>query len=189
MILLDWNNRILFETIQQRFGSNKRELLAVDFADFDGVSFKINTPEENKAIICISIAWSCMPQLLRYGAKQDLQKVYGPMFQATPEPVYDVTLKIDLDNPSENPENLPQKLSNLKRQSSLLLSNKLLKDWRRVRDQMKLLLLTTEKENLSTLNLNLMVAALLFSLLPLKMLEMLSLLKFSYKNLLMQERT
>jgi len=115
MILLEWNNRILFETIQQRFANSKRELLAVDFADFDGVSFKINTPEENKAIVYISIAWSCIPQLLKYGAKQDLAKVYGPMLQQTPEAGFDITLKIDLDNPTENPENLPQKLSNLKR--------------------------------------------------------------------------
>jgi len=115
MILLDSHNRILLETIQQRFANSKRELVAVDFADFDGVSLKINTPEENKAIVYISIAWSCIPQLLKYGAKQDLQKVYGPMLQATPEAGYDITLKIDLDNPSENPENLPQKLSNLKR--------------------------------------------------------------------------
>jgi hypothetical protein len=53
--------------------------------------------------VYISIAWSCIPQLLKFGAKQDLQKVYGPMLQATPEPNFDITLKVDLDNPTENP--------------------------------------------------------------------------------------
>jgi len=116
MILLEFNNRILFETMEQRFASEKRELLDILFADFDGVSFHVSTQDpEKKNLVTVSMGWSCCSQLFNLGARQDLQKIYGPMLQATPEAKYDVSLLIDLDNPPEDPKNLPLKISNLKR--------------------------------------------------------------------------
>jgi actin related protein 2/3 complex subunit 2 len=115
MILLEFNNRILFELIEQRLNSDKRDLLDVTFADFDGVSFHVTSTNEQKNIVTVSLAWACAGQLLRLGAQQDLAKIYGPMLQQQPEPGYDVSIKLDLDNPPEDPKNLPLKISNLKR--------------------------------------------------------------------------
>jgi|Transcript_7989 actin related protein 2/3 complex subunit 2 len=116
MILLEFNNRILFEIIEQRFANPKRELLDILFADFDGVSFHVSTQDpEKKNLVTVSMGWSCCSQLFNLGARQDLQKIYGPMLQATAEDKYDVSLLVDLDNPPEDPKNLPLKISNLKR--------------------------------------------------------------------------
>lgn len=105
MILLEFNNRILFETMQQRFASDKRELLDITFADFDGVSFHVSTQNpDQRNLVTISMGWSCFGQLLKLGAQQDLKKIYGPMLQATPQSGYDVSLLVDLDNPPEDPK-------------------------------------------------------------------------------------
>jgi len=114
MILLEFNNRILNDLIEQRFASEKRELLDVTFADFDGVSFHVSSTNEQRNLVLISMAWSCGPQLLRLGAQQDLQKIYGPMV-TTAEAGYNVSLLLDLDKPPEDPKNIPLKISNLKR--------------------------------------------------------------------------
>jgi len=104
----------LLELIEQRFASEKRELLDVTFADFDGVSFHVTSTNEQRNLVKVSMAWSCCQQLLKLGGQQDLQKIYGPML-SQPEAGYDVTLVVDLDSPPEDPKNLPMKISNLKR--------------------------------------------------------------------------
>jgi len=114
MLLLEFNNRILFELIEQRFASEKRELLDVTFADFDGVSFHVSSTNEQRNLVLVSMAWTAAGQLLRLGAQQDLGKIYGPMV-TQPEAGYDVSLLLDLDKPPEDPKNLPLKISNLKR--------------------------------------------------------------------------
>lgn len=113
MILLEFNNRILFELIEQAFNAEKRPLFDVTFADFDGVSFHV-TSNEQRNLVTVSLSWSCAQQLLKLGAQQDLSKLYGPML-IQPEKGYDVSLSLDLDNPPEDPKNLPLKISNLKR--------------------------------------------------------------------------
>jgi len=116
MILLEFNNRILFETMEQRFANEKRDLVDILFADFDGVTFHVSTQNpDQRNLVTISMGWSCFDQLAKLGAAQDLKKIYGPMLQATPEAGYNISLCVDLDNPPEDPKNLPLKISNLKR--------------------------------------------------------------------------
>lgn len=115
MLILEYNNRILFDLIESCFVSQKRDLLDVTFADFDGVHFRVKTLEDSRNLIKISIAWTCAAQLLQLGARQDLQKIYGPMLCAEAEPGYDVSLQVDVDKPPEDPKNIPIKISNLKR--------------------------------------------------------------------------
>jgi len=115
MILLEFNNRILYELIENSFGSDKRDLLDVTFADFDGVSFHVSSHSEQRNLVTISIAWSCAKQLLRLGAQADMQKIYGPMLLPQAEAGFDVSLQVNLDSPPEDPKNLPLKISNLKR--------------------------------------------------------------------------
>jgi len=103
MILLEFNNRILFELIEQRVQSGRNEGLETVFVDFDGVSFRATTPNpEQPSLVNISMGWSAARQLLSLGGQQDLKKIYGPMLQASPEKGYDVTLSVDLANPPED---------------------------------------------------------------------------------------
>ena len=84
--------------------SEKRELLDVTFADFDGVLFHVGTPiPEQKNIVQISLRWSCAQQLLQLGGREDLKKTYGPMLLAQPVANYDVSLQVDLNTPPEDP--------------------------------------------------------------------------------------
>lgn len=115
MILLEHSNRILADTIRQRVGQEKKEVLDITLADFDGCSYHVSTPNpEERNIILISLAWRAAQECLGMGGKEDLAKIYGPMLTA-PESGYDVTLKIDLDNPIEPKDKLALKISNLKR--------------------------------------------------------------------------
>lgn len=116
MILLEYNNRIMLELIESRFTAEKRELVDVTFADFDGCLFHVSTPNpEAKNIITASLKWSCAQQLLKLGGQADLKKLYGPMLKDRAEDGFDVTLELNLDSPPEDPKNLPLKFSNLKR--------------------------------------------------------------------------
>ena len=79
----------------------KKEVLDITLADFDGCSYHVSTPNpDERNIILVSLAWRAAAECLGMGGKEDLAKIYGPMLTA-PESGYDVTLKIDLDNPLE----------------------------------------------------------------------------------------
>ena len=65
-------------------------------SDFDNVTFHVSTPE-SKTKILISIAVKCFRELLQYGAQEVLDREYGP-YTVSPEPGYDFSVLIDLDN-------------------------------------------------------------------------------------------
>jgi len=116
MILLDYNNRILEETIQARIdaiSSDKKDVLDATLADFDGVQFHVTTDQNDKNLVTVSLQWRCAPDLLKNGGQEALQQVYGDLLQATPETSYHVTLKINLNNPPK--ENLARDIGLLKR--------------------------------------------------------------------------
>ena len=64
-------------------------------ADFDGVIYRISTPE-SKTVLLISVAIRCYAELERYGAASILKREYGQYFGGSTEPGYDVSLTIDL---------------------------------------------------------------------------------------------
>lgn len=68
----------------------------VVFVDFDGVRFHLFTPEK-KTVLQLSMNIRCWDELAAYGALDILQREYGPMIMNTPEPEYNVSLQIDLD--------------------------------------------------------------------------------------------
>lgn len=85
-------------------------------SDFDGVTFHLSTPE-SKTKILISIALKCFRELVQYGAQQVLEREYGP-YIVTPEPGYDFSVQIDLEDlpaDAEAKEELIARLSLLKR--------------------------------------------------------------------------
>jgi len=86
-------------------------------SDFDNVAFHVSTPEK-KSQILISIAVKCYKELLQYGAQEVLEREYGS-YIVSPEPGYDFSVLIDLDNlPSE-----PEARDELIRRVSLLKRN------------------------------------------------------------------
>lgn len=65
-------------------------------SDFDGVVFHISTPE-TKTQIVLSIQIRCFNDLVKYGAADVLQREYAD-YVVTPEPGYDFSVMIDLEN-------------------------------------------------------------------------------------------
>jgi len=65
-------------------------------SDFDGVTFHVSTPE-SKSKILVSLQIKCYDELVRYGAKNILERVYGP-YVVAPENGYDFSVQVDLDN-------------------------------------------------------------------------------------------
>ncbi|CAO3640666.1 unnamed protein product [Cunninghamella blakesleeana] len=68
--------------------------------------------------IYISIRWICFQELASYGAQHILEREYGQYLAPTPEPNYDATLIIDIEQIPSNEETrqqLIQKVSLLKR--------------------------------------------------------------------------
>ncbi|KAJ3019291.1 hypothetical protein HKX48_002236 [Thoreauomyces humboldtii] len=106
-------NRILDETLRERF-SGSAEKLVMKVADFDGVSYRLSTPE-SKTILQISMAIACYQQLRDYGADDVLRREYGDLLQSRPEDGFDITLRVDLENLPEDKEDLLRKISLLKR--------------------------------------------------------------------------
>jgi actin related protein 2/3 complex subunit 2 len=79
-------------------------LVSIDqiVSDFDGVTFHLSTPE-SKTKILISINVKCFRELVQYGAQEVLEREYGPYIVA-PEPGYDFSIQIDLENLPEEQE-------------------------------------------------------------------------------------
>jgi len=118
MILLENANRILEEAIAARIAApkDKKEPVDITFADFDGVQFHVSTPGEGKNLVLISISFKGAQTVLKeFGGKELLAKHYGSLLQETPEGGYDVSLQFDLDKLPPKSEELPGKISLLKR--------------------------------------------------------------------------
>lgn len=114
MILLESFNRIIQETIRRSLQNEKRDVLDITIADFDGVTFHISTDPNARNLILLSLQWACGQQLLANGGQRDLEQIYGPML-TSPENGYDVSVQLDLDNLPGEPEKLPLKMAFLKR--------------------------------------------------------------------------
>lgn len=115
MILLEYGNRILEEAVRARLDSEKADHVDITLADFDGVQFHVSSNQSQKNLITVSISWRCIGELIKHGATEVLQQVYGNMLQETPEPGYDVTLQFDSSNPGADKDKLPAKIGLLKR--------------------------------------------------------------------------
>jgi len=116
MILLENYNRIIVETLQSRLESDKKEVLDVVLADFDGVKMHIsNVNPDQKNIVTVSISWRCISTLLKNGGSEDLKAIYGNLLQSSPEKGYDVSLQFDIDNIPGDKQKFIETVSLLKR--------------------------------------------------------------------------
>jgi actin related protein 2/3 complex subunit 2 len=120
MLLLEYFNRIILETLQQRMekdpNGEKKESVDVVLADFDGVKMHLWNPNpDQRNVITLSISWKCVAVLLKNGGTDDLKAVYGSMVQPSPEAGYDFTIKFDIDNLPGSKDKFPEAASLLKR--------------------------------------------------------------------------
>ncbi|KAJ5103909.1 Actin-related protein 2/3 complex subunit 2, partial [Penicillium argentinense] len=116
MLLLDYQNVLIQSLLTERFSSATPASIDQVVSDFDGVTFHLSTPE-SKTKILISINVKCFKELVQYGAQAVLEREYGP-YIVTPEPGYDFSVQVDLENlPAEQEarDELVMKLALLKR--------------------------------------------------------------------------
>lgn len=70
-------------------------------SDFDGVTFHISNLPDTKTKILLSLQIRCFQELVRYGARDVLQREYGN-YVCDVEPGYDFSVLIDLENLPES---------------------------------------------------------------------------------------
>jgi len=117
MLLLDYQNVLIQSVLTERFVEGASPV-SIDqtVSDFDGVTFHISTPE-TKTKIVVSLQIRCYQDLVRYGAQDVLNREYGP-YVVAPEPGYDFSVEVDLENlpaDKEGRDDLIRKISLLKR--------------------------------------------------------------------------
>lgn len=66
------------------------------FVDYDGVRFRLSTPER-KTLLRLSMNIRCWDELAQYGATSILQREYGAYLLPEAEPEYSVTLEFDTE--------------------------------------------------------------------------------------------
>ncbi|KAJ7760381.1 actin-related protein ARPC2 [Mycena metata] len=100
MILLEPHNVIIQTTLSEKI--LKPSSVDVQFVDYDGVRFHLSTPER-KTVLLLSMHIRCWDELVKYGALNVLKREYGSLLQPQPEPEYNVSLAIDLEQlPASN---------------------------------------------------------------------------------------
>ena len=70
--------------------------LDVQFVDFDGVRFHMSTADR-KTVLTLSMNIRCWDELVRYGVNEIMQREYGSLLKSQPEPEYNISLEIDLE--------------------------------------------------------------------------------------------
>jgi actin related protein 2/3 complex subunit 2 len=96
MILLDYHNKIIEDTLLEKFNitDGKYDSVEAVVADFDGVLFHLFTDNNSKNLLNISMSIKCWSELQKYGVDDVMKKTYGSNLQA-PESGYNVTIQVD----------------------------------------------------------------------------------------------
>eukprot|EP01137_Pigoraptor_chileana_P015685 Opistho-2@71966 len=114
MILLEFGNRIIEETLTNRFeNSSKPESVDITVADFDGILFHMSTPE-SKSKILLSISIKCWDELKGHDVEGLLKRKYGDLIAPT-ESGYNFTVQYDLEKLPADKEKAIREASLLKR--------------------------------------------------------------------------
>jgi len=129
MILLDFHNKIIEDTLLERFAitENKFESVEAIVSDFDGVTFHLSTPTEGKNILNISMSIKCYSELQKYGVDEIMRKEYGSLL-LSPEQGYDVTVQVDCANPPGDKAKTARNISLIKRHALGAPFNKVFSD-------------------------------------------------------------
>ena len=116
MILLEYNNRIVNDTIE-RLIRNPKTIVDVLISDFDGAKIHIFTDKEGEdTVAVISLTWAVYASMNGHGREIALKTNYGTFLAPQPESGYDCTLRVNINKvPEEKKASLPLHLSMLKR--------------------------------------------------------------------------
>jgi len=114
---LEYNSRIIIETLNQRRDpENKKDVLDVVLADFDGVKMHIsNRNPDQKNLVTLSVSWRAISSLMKNGGAEDMKAIYGNLIQSSPESGYDFSLQFDIDNIPGDPQKFIETVSLVKR--------------------------------------------------------------------------
>jgi len=108
-LYLESVNRIVKDTLLNKFKAEKNENVDITVADFNQCLWHVFGTTANR-VLTVSVSCKCWTQLAQYGTMDYLKKIYGPMLQETPESNYDVTLSVDFDHPPESAATNPEPL-------------------------------------------------------------------------------
>lgn len=114
MILLEENNRVIFETLKSKFAATKPESVNIACVDFDGVQYQISNPPNDKGVILLSARMRMYEDLVNHGVSDTLKREYGDHLTEA-EDGYDVTLRFELAALLDDKDSLALKASLLKR--------------------------------------------------------------------------
>jgi len=116
MILLEYNNRILNDTIE-RLIRNPKTIVDILISDFDGAKFHIFTDKEGEdTLVSISFLWAVWGSLNGHGREIALKNNYGTFLAPQAESGFDFTLKINVNKiPEEKKASFPLHISMMKR--------------------------------------------------------------------------
>lgn len=117
MLLLEYHNKIIYDTILEKFEAAKEgrhEALEAIIADFDGVTFHLFTDPNSKNLLNISLSIKCYSELKKHGADDLMKQYYGAILQS-PESGYNVTVQIDLDKPPADKDAFAKNVALMKR--------------------------------------------------------------------------
>jgi len=119
MILLDYHNKIIEDTILERFNNppgpeGKWESIETIIADFDGVTFHLFTDANSKNLLNISLSIKCWSELQKFDVDEVRKREYGQYLVGT-ENGYDVTVQIDLAKPPQDKVKFAHNIALLKR--------------------------------------------------------------------------
>lgn len=114
MIILEFHNRIVEDTVRTQVLSGGADVVDVTCADFDGVSFHVSSDANAQGVLLVSVSTRCFYALQAFGVNERLKAVYGALLQATPESNYDATLRIELAKAPKTAE-FYRKIAMLKR--------------------------------------------------------------------------
>jgi len=115
MILLDYHNKIIEDTLLEKFETEEGKFESVEavICDFDQTTFHLFTDQNQKNLFRVSLSMKCYSELKKYGVDEVMQKNYGSLITNT-EQGYDITLEIDLAK-SQDKAKLARSVSLLKR--------------------------------------------------------------------------
>jgi len=113
MIILELANKIVHETVMLRLKSDKPYGVEMKCADFDGVMFHVFTTPGNKSELNVSIGFTAGEDCLNFGGSNALNEIY-PGCVVDPEPLFNATLRFNLDSLPWSHEEFAERISLLK---------------------------------------------------------------------------
>jgi len=119
MIILDTYNKIIEDTLLERFNSpetaaGKFETINITLADFDGVLFQIASGESAANLLTISISIKCWGELQKWGVDSIMSEHYGS-YAVPPVAGYSYSMCLDLAKPPADVPKFVRDVANMKR--------------------------------------------------------------------------